>query len=110
MIEPLVRVALLEDLGRAGDLTTNAIVRADARATTLLVARQQGVIAGLDLAGLACRLIGVFLRGLRASPPTSPRTRRTAIRTSFDKRGRDLTTARATAMAPISAAMIASAR
>lgn len=33
MIKPLVRVALLEDLGRAGDITTNAIVPADARAT-----------------------------------------------------------------------------
>jgi nicotinate-nucleotide pyrophosphorylase (carboxylating) len=26
MVEPLVRAALLEDLGRAGDLTTGAIV------------------------------------------------------------------------------------
>ena len=57
MIEPLVRAALLEDLGRAGDLTTNAIVPAGARATTVLVARQHGVIAGLDLARLAFRLI-----------------------------------------------------
>jgi nicotinate-nucleotide pyrophosphorylase (carboxylating) len=57
MIEPLVRMALLEDLGRAGDLTTAAIVPADRRATTLLVARQAGVVAGLDLAGLAFQLI-----------------------------------------------------
>jgi nicotinate-nucleotide pyrophosphorylase (carboxylating) len=57
MIEPLVRTALLEDLGRAGDLTTDAIVPADHRATTLLVARQAGVVAGLDLARLAFRLI-----------------------------------------------------
>src|ERR1700676_972224 len=57
MIEPLVRMALLEDLGRAGDLTTDAIVPADHRATTLLVARQAGVVAGLDLARLASQLI-----------------------------------------------------
>jgi nicotinate-nucleotide pyrophosphorylase (carboxylating) len=57
MIEPLVRAALLEDLGRAGDITTNAIVPADARATTHLVPRQHGVIAGLDLALLAFRLV-----------------------------------------------------
>jgi nicotinate-nucleotide pyrophosphorylase (carboxylating) len=57
MIEPLVRMALLEDLGRAGDLTTDAIVPADRRATTLLVARQAGVVAGLDLARLAFQLI-----------------------------------------------------
>jgi len=57
MIEPLVRMALLEDLGRAGDLTTDAIVPPTHRATTLLVARQPGVVAGLDLARLAFQLI-----------------------------------------------------
>jgi nicotinate-nucleotide pyrophosphorylase (carboxylating) len=57
MLEPLVRAALLEDLGRAGDITTDAIVPADARAETALVARQAGVVAGLDLALLAFRLI-----------------------------------------------------
>jgi len=57
MMEPLVRIALLEDLGRAGDLTTDAIVPADRRATALLVTRQPGVVAGLDLARLAFQLI-----------------------------------------------------
>src|SRR5216683_1171168 len=57
MIEPLVRAALLEDLGRAGDITTDAIVPAEARAATALVARQPGVVAGLDLALLAFRLV-----------------------------------------------------
>jgi nicotinate-nucleotide pyrophosphorylase (carboxylating) len=57
MIEDLVRCALLEDLGRAGDLTTNAIVPVDARAKAVLCARQPGVVAGLDLALLAFRLI-----------------------------------------------------
>ena len=53
MLEPLVRAALLEDLGRAGDLTTDAIVPADARARMTIRARQEGVVAGLDLARLA---------------------------------------------------------
>jgi nicotinate-nucleotide pyrophosphorylase (carboxylating) len=57
MIEPAVRAALLEDLGRAGDLTTDAIVPADARTTCALVARQAGVVAGLDFALWAFRLI-----------------------------------------------------
>ncbi len=57
MIEAPVRAALLEDLGRAGDITTNAIVPSDARAETALVARQPGVVAGLDIAALAFRLI-----------------------------------------------------
>jgi nicotinate-nucleotide pyrophosphorylase (carboxylating) len=57
MIEPGVRAALLEDLGRAGDLTTDSIVPADARTTCALVARQPGVVAGLDFALWAFRLI-----------------------------------------------------
>ncbi|WP_136621132.1 MULTISPECIES: carboxylating nicotinate-nucleotide diphosphorylase [Mesorhizobium] len=57
MLEPLVRAALLEDLGRAGDLTSDAVIPKDHRATTLLTARQAGTVAGLDLAMLAFRLI-----------------------------------------------------
>ncbi|MEJ6783234.1 carboxylating nicotinate-nucleotide diphosphorylase [Aminobacter sp. Piv2-1] len=57
MIEPLVRAALLEDLGRAGDITTDAIVPADLQANLVLAARQPGVVAGLDLAVLAFGLI-----------------------------------------------------
>ena len=62
MVEPVVRAALLEDLGRAGDITTDAIVPADARTETALVARQAGVIAGLDFALTAFRLIEPALR------------------------------------------------
>jgi nicotinate-nucleotide pyrophosphorylase (carboxylating) len=57
MIEPLVRATLLEDLGRAGDITTDAVVPAEARAETALVARKPGVVAGLDFALAAFRLI-----------------------------------------------------
>ena len=57
IIEPLVAAALREDLGRAGDLTTDAIVPADARAHLTIRARQPGVIAGLDLARLAFALV-----------------------------------------------------
>jgi nicotinate-nucleotide pyrophosphorylase (carboxylating) len=56
-IEPLVRSALLEDLGRAGDLTTDAIAPADLVVKTRLVARQPGVVAGLDLVELAFGLM-----------------------------------------------------
>lgn len=57
LLEPLVRQTLLEDLGRAGDITTDAIVPADAVAQTRLVARQDGVLAGLDLARIAFQLV-----------------------------------------------------
>jgi nicotinate-nucleotide pyrophosphorylase (carboxylating) len=62
MIEPQVRAALLEDLGRAGDLTTDAIVPADARTDVALVARQPGVVAGLDFALTAFRLLDPAIR------------------------------------------------
>ena len=57
MIEPIVRAALLEDLGRAGDLTTDAIVPQEAQAETALVAREAGVLAGLDAALIAFALV-----------------------------------------------------
>ncbi len=57
LVEPLVRAALLEDLGRAGDLTTDAIVPAGLKTRTALVARESGVVAGLELAKLAFELI-----------------------------------------------------
>jgi nicotinate-nucleotide pyrophosphorylase (carboxylating) len=57
ILEPLARMALLEDLGRAGDLTTDAIVPATATAEVNLVSRQRGVVAGLDLAALVFALV-----------------------------------------------------
>lgn len=71
MIEPLVRATLLEDLGRAGDLTTDAIVPADTVAEARLVARQEGVAAGLDLAVLAFRLIDPAIAVTIARPDGS---------------------------------------
>jgi nicotinate-nucleotide pyrophosphorylase (carboxylating) len=71
MIEPLVRAALLEDLGRAGDVTTDAIVPADARAETALVARQPGVVAGLDFSLLAFRLCDPAIETLVKKPDGS---------------------------------------
>ena len=57
IVEPLVRAALEEDLGRAGDITTDAIVPADDQAKMAIVARRAGTIAGLDLAALAFELV-----------------------------------------------------
>ncbi|CDX14660.1 hypothetical protein MPLB_1460060 [Mesorhizobium sp. ORS 3324] len=36
IMEPIVRAALLEDLGRAGDITNDAIIPADCKATLAL--------------------------------------------------------------------------
>jgi nicotinate-nucleotide pyrophosphorylase (carboxylating) len=62
IIEPLVRAALLEDLGRAGDITTEAVVAEDAEVEAVIAARQPGVVAGLDAALLAFELIDPTLR------------------------------------------------
>jgi nicotinate-nucleotide pyrophosphorylase (carboxylating) len=71
VIEPLVRAALLEDLGRAGDITTDAIVPSDARAETALVARVPGLVAGLDLALLAFKLVDPAIVAIVLGPDGS---------------------------------------
>jgi nicotinate-nucleotide pyrophosphorylase (carboxylating) len=50
LYERLVRSALEEDLGRAGDITTDALIGDGDRSEARFVARQKGVIAGLDVA------------------------------------------------------------
>ncbi len=54
--EPLVRAALAEDIG-SGDITTTLCVPAEARATATVLAKSPGVIAGLEVAALAFRLL-----------------------------------------------------
>ncbi len=51
--EELVAAALREDLGRAGDLTSDAVLEPSARARGEVLARRQGTLAGLGIA-LAC--------------------------------------------------------
>ena len=55
LIEPIVRAALAEDLGRAGDITSAATIDPEARLTATFANRKAGVIAGL-----ACTRIAVL--------------------------------------------------
>lgn len=48
----LVQWALEEDLGSVGDLTSQAVIPADQRGEAVLVARQEGVLAGLPAAAM----------------------------------------------------------
>lgn len=57
VLEPIVKLALAEDLGAAGDITTDAIIDPEARGKWALRARENGVVAGLDAAGLAAWLV-----------------------------------------------------
>lgn len=65
IIEPMVRHALAEDLGLAGDITSAAVIPEKHRSTVIIVARQSGVIAGLDMAELAFQLIDAELVMMR---------------------------------------------
>ncbi|MCR6673174.1 carboxylating nicotinate-nucleotide diphosphorylase [Devosia ginsengisoli] len=58
LVERAVAAALEEDLGLAGDLTSQATLAPEAWATASLSAREPGVIAALDLAAAAFRLVG----------------------------------------------------
>ena len=62
LLEPLVRAALLEDLGRAGDITSDAVIPPGTQASAAFVARQSGTVAGLALAEMAFRLVDPGLR------------------------------------------------
>lgn len=53
MYAPTVRAALAEDLGTAGDLTSDAAILTDATATAEIVARKRGCLAGIDVAAFA---------------------------------------------------------
>ncbi|MFN3931063.1 MAG: carboxylating nicotinate-nucleotide diphosphorylase [Brevundimonas sp.] len=53
LIEPVVRMALAEDLGRAGDITAQACIPEGARMRAVFAARQPGVLAGVDCVRLA---------------------------------------------------------
>lgn len=57
MIEQAVRATLLEDFGRAGDVTSDAVIPAAAQARVALVAREPGVAAGLDFCASAFGLV-----------------------------------------------------
>ncbi|MEN9874278.1 MAG: hypothetical protein RL186_1175, partial [Pseudomonadota bacterium] len=55
ILEPIVQLALAEDLGRAGDVTSRATISPDAMAEWRINTRQAGVVAGLEVAAYALR-------------------------------------------------------
>lgn len=55
--EPLLKAALKEDLGRAGDLTTKFFVPAGAELSARVIVKQEGVICGLHLAAAVFKAV-----------------------------------------------------
>jgi len=57
LVDRAVAVALAEDLGETGDITTEATVPLEARASAIVAARKPGIVAGLQLAEAAFRAL-----------------------------------------------------
>jgi len=57
ILEPLVKSALMEDLGAYGDVTTRAVIPDDVRYSARLRAREAAVVSGMQVAALAFRLV-----------------------------------------------------
>lgn len=57
VLEPVIRLALAEDLGSYGDITTHTVIPPDRTYQARIVAREDGVASGLQMAALAFRLV-----------------------------------------------------
>jgi nicotinate-nucleotide pyrophosphorylase (carboxylating) len=68
VLEPIVKLALAEDLGAAGDITTDALIDPEAEGRWLLRAREAGTIAGLDAATLSAWMIDADIEIAVAAP------------------------------------------
>lgn len=62
VLEPMVRAALLEDLGTYGDVTTRAVIPAETTYDAAINAREPGVVSGMQVAEIAFRLVDPALR------------------------------------------------
>lgn len=57
ILDPIVRLALLEDLSPAGDITSDTALPPQLTLRAALRAREPGIVAGFDAAALALRLV-----------------------------------------------------
>ncbi len=57
VLEPVIRAALMEDIGQFGDITTRAVIPADVTYQARLNAREDGVVSGMQIARIAFHLV-----------------------------------------------------
>lgn len=62
VLEPVVRNALMEDLGSYGDVTTRAVIPSDTTYHARINAREDAVVSGMQVAALAFRLVDPDLK------------------------------------------------
>ena len=97
LLDDLVRATLREDLGLAGDITTDAIVPETLTASAALVARKPGVVAGLDVAIHAFRLLDPEM-SVKIGRPDGAKVAAGDTIATFTGKGRALLTAERTAL------------
>lgn len=97
LFDDLVRATLREDLGLAGDITTDAIVPETLTASAALVARKPGVVAGLDVAVHAFRLLDPNM-SVKIERPDGAKVAAGDTIATFTGKGRALLTAERTAL------------
>ena len=68
LLEPIVKLALTEDLGAAGDVTTDALIDPETQGRWVFAARRAGVVAGLDAAMLGAWMIDSDIEFAVAAP------------------------------------------
>ncbi|HWA90915.1 MAG TPA: carboxylating nicotinate-nucleotide diphosphorylase [Rhizomicrobium sp.] len=97
LVEPIVRHALEEDLGRAGDVTSDLIVPPERRLTARLVARKPGTIAGLIASEAAFRLADASL-SIKIATPDGNRAEAGAVLAFIEGSARGILTAERVAL------------
>lgn len=97
LLRPLVEAALTEDLGRHGDVTSQATIPADMQAQLQIKARQAGVICGMDLARLAFDMVDTQI-GFDAQIADGERVEAGTVLATVRGNARHLLTAERTAL------------
>lgn len=97
LLRPLVETALTEDLGRRGDVTSQATIPADMQAQLQIKARQAGVICGMDLARLAFDMVDTQI-GFDAQVADGERVEAGTVLATVRGNARHLLTAERTAL------------
>lgn len=94
---PMVRNALMEDLGRAGDLTSEALIPIGGWFDGFIRSRKDGVIAGLEVAVTAFNLIDPSI-GVQVLVPDGTRVHPNTAVLKVDGPARGVLTAERTAL------------
>ncbi|APZ50609.1 carboxylating nicotinate-nucleotide diphosphorylase [Salipiger abyssi] len=72
ILDPLVRAALMEDLGTYGDLTTRTVIPEGTRYSARIRAREAGIVSGMQVARIAFHMVDPALKLRVLKPDGAP--------------------------------------